>query len=491
MPHNALLSLVKKGREALFYAGQWQRPHSAARIPVVDPSDGTSLGTVVDADEADVDAAVKAAAAAFPAWRALKPVERGKMLMEAARRLRGASAELCMIDALDGGLPIREMANDVEMAAAQIEYFAGLVREIKGETLPLGPDALNYSMREPLGVVVRIHPFNHPLMFAAGKVAAALAAGNTVVGKPAEQTPLSALALAEIWSDLFPAGVFNMITGGRPCGAALTAHPGVAKVGLIGSVGTGRAVMRAAADTLKKVSLELGGKNALVAYPDVEPAKLAAAAVKGMNLYWTAGQSCGSTTRIYLHDDIHDAVVEEMTAILGRIRLGRPTDPDCEMGCLVSKAQQTRVLDYVAAGVAEGARLAFGGQAPKEPELAAGFYVQPTLFTEVDAQMRIAREEIFGPVMSVFRWRDEAQMLREVNALEYGLAASIWTRDLVTAHRAAAAIEAGYIWINSVGAHFLGAPFGGYKQSGLGREECLEELLSYTQIKNVNVNLLA
>lgn len=490
MAHGASLSLADKGREALFYGGRWRKPNGDARIEVVNPATGAPLGRVVDADDTDVDAAVSAAAAAFPAWRALKPAERAKILVEAARRLRAAGEDLGAIDALDAGLPIREMANDVEMAASQIEYFAGLVREIKGETLPLGPDSLNYSLREPLGVVARIHPFNHPVMFAAAKVAPALAAGNTVVGKPAEQTPLSALALAEVWADLFPAGVFNVVTGGRACGAALAAHPKVAKIGVIGSIATGRAVMRSAADTLKKASLELGGKNALIAYPDVDPRKLAAAAVRGMNLTWTAGQSCGSTTRIYLHDDIHDAVVEEMAAVLGRIRLGNPVDRDCEMGCLVSKAQQERVLGYVTSGIEDGARLVFGGQAPEDPELSKGFYVQPTLFTEVKPHMRIAREEIFGPVMSVFRWRDEPEMLAEVNALEYGLATSIWTRDLVTAHRAAAAIEAGYVWINSVGAHFLGAPFGGYKQSGLGREECLEDLLSYTQLKNVNVNLV-
>lgn len=485
------MSIADQGRESLFYGGRWQTPNSGARIVVVNPATGAPLGTVVDANETDVDAAVKAAAAAFPAWRALKPAERAKILMEAARRLRAAGKNLGAIDAVDAGLPIREMSNDVEMAATQIEYFAGLVREIKGETLPLGPESLNYSVREPLGVVVRIHPFNHPVMFAAAKVAPALAAGNTVIGKPAEQTPLSALALAEIWADLFPAGVFNVVTGGRATGAALAAHAKVAKVAVIGSIGTGRAVMRSAADTLKKVSLELGGKNALIAYPDVDPKKLAAAAVRGMNLYWTAGQSCGSTTRIYLHDDIHDAVVEEMVAVLGQIRLGNPVDQDCDMGCLVSRQQQERVLDFVASGIAEGARLAFGGKAPEDAELAKGFYVQPTLFADVTPDMRIAREEIFGPVMSVFRWRDEAEMFAEVNALEYGLAASIWTRDLVKAHRAAATIEAGYIWINSAGAHFLGAPFGGYKQSGLGREECLEDLLSYTQIKNVNVNLAA
>ncbi|MEW5421127.1 aldehyde dehydrogenase family protein [Amorphus sp. 3PC139-8] len=488
MPHQAL-SMIDIGRNALFYGGKWQAPFSDARIDVVNPADGSPLGSVVDANAQDVDAAVEAARRAFPAWRDLPPVERAKLMIKAANALRSHSDELAYLDALDAGLPIRMMANDVEMAASQIEYFAGLVRETKGDTLPMGPGSLNYSVREPLGVVVRIHPFNHPIMFAAAKVAPALAAGNVVIGKPADQTPLSALALAEIWKDIFPPSVFNLITGSRECGAHLVAHCGVAKVGVIGSVETGRAVMRSAADTLKKVTLELGGKNALIAYPDARTSDIAQAAVKGMNLDWTAGQSCGSTTRIFLHEAVHDAVVEEMKQLLSEIRLGPPTDPATEMGCLVSERQRDRVLSYVATAKQEGATLVCGGAAPEDPALAGGYFVLPTLFTDVAPGMTIAREEIFGPVMAVFRWSDEEQMLAEVNALDYGLAASIWTNDLATAHRCAAKTEAGYIWINGVGAHFVGAPFGGYKQSGLGREECLEDLLSYTQTKNVNLSL--
>lgn len=490
MSANAL-SRIEPGRNALFYGGGWQSPFSAARIGVENPADRSSLGEVVDADERDVDAAVAAARAAYPAWRDLPPVERGRLLFKAADALRAHAEELAYLDAVDAGLPIRMMTNDVEMAASQIEYFAGLVRETKGETLPMGAGSLNYSVREPLGVVVRIHPFNHPIMFAAAKVAPPLAAGNVVIGKPADQTPLSALALAEIWKDIFPPGVFNVITGSRDCGARLVSHPDVAKVGVIGSVETGRTVMRTAADTLKKVTLELGGKNAMVAYPDAPVADIAAAAVKGMNLDWTAGQSCGATTRIYLHDSVHDAVVDEMRTLLSKVRVGIPTDHSTEMGCLVSERQRDRVLSYIASAKEEGATLVCGGGAPDDPALANGHFLMPTLFCDVSPEMRIAREEIFGPVMAVFRWSDEDSLFAEVNSLQYGLAASIWTQDLVTAHRAASRTEAGYIWINSVGAHFLGAPFGGYKQSGLGREECLEDLLSYTQTKNVNVSLPA
>jgi betaine-aldehyde dehydrogenase len=481
------LALLESGRNALFYGGAWQKPHSTSRMETVNPATGESIGSVVDANEQDVDAAVEAAKTAFKSWRSITPAQRAGYLFKAAKVLREHAEELAYLDALDAGLPVARLLTDVEMAAAQIEYFAGLVREIKGETLPLGDGSLNYSVREPLGVVARIHPFNHPVMFAAGKVAPALAAGNTVVSKPADQTPLSAIALAQIWADVFPAGVFNMITGSRTCGAALATHPKVSKVGVIGSVETGKAVLRGAADTFKKVTLELGGKNALIAYPDALAEKVAAAAVTGMNLNWTAGQSCGSTTRIYLHDDIHDAVVEKMVELLGKIKLGIPTDANCDMGCLISEAQCNRVLGYIDSAIEEGATLSFGGKKPTTPELANGYYVEPTLFTNVNAQMRIAREEIFGPVMSVFRWSDEEQMLGEVNGLDYGLAASIWTRDLATAHKTAARVEAGYIWVNGVGAHFLGAPFGGYKHSGVGREECLDDLLAQTQLKNINV----
>jgi len=483
------LAFIEPGRKALFHGGAWQEPLSRSFLDVTDPSDGRSLGQVVNADAEDVERAVASAWAARDGWRRTRPAERAGILREAARRLRDNQDMLATLDALDAGLPIARVAGDVVVAALQLEYFAGLVSEMKGETLPTDGGSLNYTLREPLGVVVRIHPFNHPLMFAAGKVAAALAAGNPVIGKPADQTPLSALALARLWADLFPPGVFNILTGDRATGAALVSHPKVAKVGVIGSVPTGRAVMRSAADTLKKVTLELGGKNALIAYPDADPRKVAAAAVEGMNFAWTAGQSCGSTTRIFIHEEIHDAVVEEMTAIMRNIRLGIPSERDCQMGCLVSAEQQGKVLDYIRIGQEEGAVLACGGKAAQEERLRDGYFVEPTLFTSVTPQMRIAREEIFGPVVCAMRWADEDAMFEAVNGLDYGLTASIWTADLVNAHRAASRVEAGYIWINTVASHFLGAPFGGYKQSGLGREECLDELLSYTQVKNVNIPL--
>jgi len=287
---------------------------------------------------------------------------------------------------------------------------------------------------------------------------------------------------------LLPAGVFNVVPGGREAGQRLASHPDVAMIALIGSVPTGRAVMKAAADTVKRTMLELGGKNALIAYGDADPDEVAGAVIGGMNFTW-CGQSCGSTSRAFIYAKIHDAVIERIKARIAHFKPGIPTDPATTMGAIVSKAQFDRVVSYIAVAKQEGARVIAGGGPPADPALANGFYIEPTVFADVTMAMRIAREEIFGPVLGVFKWSDEAEMLRQVNQVEYGLTASIWTNDLSTAHRAAMSVEAGYVWINEVGKHFLGAPFGGFKQSGLGREECFEEMLSFTQEKNIHVKL--
>jgi betaine-aldehyde dehydrogenase len=359
---------------------------------------------------------------------------------------------------------------------------------MKGSSIPMGPDAVNFSVREPRGVVGRIIPFNHPFMFCAGKAAAPLATGNTVVMKPPEQAPLSSLRLAELIDGVLPPGVFNVVPGGREAGAALASHPGVAMIALIGSVPTGRAVMRAASDTLKPVMLELGGKNALIAYPDADPDDVAAGVIAGMNFTW-CGQSCGSTSRAFIHEKIHDAVLEAVKKQITRYKPGIPTEPSTTMGAIITKAQFDRVMSYIESAKQQGAKLVHGGAPPADPALAKGFYIEPTVFAEVKPDMRIAREEIFGPVLSVIKWSDERKMLEQVNSVEYGLTASIWTNDLTTAHRTAAAVQAGFVWVNEVSKHFLGAPFGGYKQSGIGREECIEEMLSYTQEKNIHVRL--
>ena len=471
-----------------YYAGKWQKPATARYADVTAPGSGESLGKVVDGTVADAEAAIAAAKAAFKEWRRVPPLERAKMLRAIADVLRKNGDELAMLDAADCGNPYAEMVRDANAGAAQLDFYAGLVTEMKGASIPMGPDVVNFSVREPLGVVGRIIPFNHPFMFAAGKSGAPLAAGNTVVLKPPEQAPLSALRLAELIDGILPPGVWNVVPGGREVGQVLSSHPDVAMVALIGSVPTGRAVMKAASDTLKPVLLELGGKNALIAYPDADLEAVSAAVVDGMNFTW-CGQSCGSTSRAFVHEKIYDAVLQRAAESIKRYKPGDPTDPATTMGSIINQVQYDRVMKYIAAGKEDGARLVSGGKRPDDPKLAKGLFIEPTIFADVNMGMRIGKEEIFGPVLSVFKWKDEAEMLAQVNQVEYGLTCSIWTSDLTTAHRTAAAVEAGYVWINEVSKHFLGAPFGGYKQSGVGREECIEELIRFTREKNIHVNL--
>jgi betaine-aldehyde dehydrogenase len=283
--------------------------------------------------------------------------------------------------------------------------------------------------------------------------------------------------------------VFNVVTGGRDAGVALVDNPKVAKIGFIGSIAAGRAVMQAAGKSLKALTLELGGKNALIACSDAGIDEVADGVVRGMNFRYVTGQSCNSTSRVFLHEDIHDKALAAIVERVAALRMGLPSDRDAEVGCLSSRAQFEKTLAYIFMGLEDGARLALGGRRSADPRLAGGFFVEPTVFADVRDSMRIAREEIFGPVVSVLRWRDEEDLIRRVNALEYGLTCSIWTHDLDRAHRLAARVQAGYIWVNGASTHYVGVPFGGYKQSGMGREESIDELLACTQIKNINVTL--
>lgn len=477
---------LPKNRD-LYYAGAWHKPQGGY-LDTVNPGTGESLGPCAEANTADINAAVAAAHQAFPQWSRTKPADRAVMLRKVAAILRANATELAMLDAINCGNPVAEMTRDVLAAAAQFDFFAGLVTELKGDTMPMGDGVVNLSVREPFGVVGRIVAYNHPLMFTAAKSAAPLAAGNTVIMKPPYQAPLSAYRFMELIDGIFPPGVLSIMSGGTECGSALVAHPDVPYVSLIGSVPTGRAVAKSAADRLKHVSLELGGKNPCIVYPDADIERAITGAVAGMNFTW-CGQSCGSTSRLFLHESIHDEVVAGLLKKIGHYKPGIPTDPATTMGAIVSHAQQQKILGYIDLGIKEGATLACGGKVPSEPELQGGFYVEPTVFTGVSQDMRIANEEVFGPVLSVIKWNDEEAMLEQVNRVEYGLTAAIFTKDLAKAHRAASRVQSGFIWVNNAGPHFLGTGYGGYKQSGIGREESIEELLAFTQSKNINITL--
>jgi betaine-aldehyde dehydrogenase len=479
-------AMLPKHRE-LYYAGGWQKP-DGGYLETINPGTGESLGPCAEANTSDVNAAVAAASKAFPAWSRSKPAERAALMRKVALILRENANELAMIDALNCGSPVAEMTRDVLNAAAQFDFFAGLVTELKGDTMPMGDGVVNLSVREPFGVVGRIVAYNHPLMFTAAKSAAPLAAGNTVVMKPPYQAPLSAYRFMELIDGIFPAGVLNIVSGGTECGQALVAHPDVPYVSLIGSVPTGRAVAKSAAERLKHVSLELGGKNPCIVYPDADMERAINGALAGMNFTW-CGQSCGSTSRLFLHASIHDEVVAGILKKITHYKPGIPTEQETTMGAIVSRAQQEKILRYIEIAKSEGAKLVYGGNVPSAPELQGGFYVEPTVFTGVSQDMRIANEEVFGPVLSVIKWEDEESMLEQVNRVEYGLTAAIFTKDLAKAHRTASRVQSGFIWVNSAGPHFLGAGYGGYKQSGIGREESIEELLSFTQSKNIHITL--
>jgi betaine-aldehyde dehydrogenase len=474
-------------RRELYYGGKWHTP-KGGYADTFDPATGDILGPAAEANADDVALAVQAADEAFRSWRKVKPLQRAALLKKVASVLREHADELALLDATNCGNPVKEMRSDALNAVAQIEFFAGLVTEMKGETIPMGDGVVNMTVREPLGVCARIVAYNHPLMFTAGKFAAPLAAGNTVIMKPPPQAPLSAYRMVELIDGILPPGVLNVISGGTACGEALVAHPRVPMVTLIGSVPTGRAIAKLAAERLKRVILELGGKNALIVYPDADLKAAIASAVKGMNFTW-CGQSCGSTSRLFIHDSVHDEVLAGVVEGTKAYQPGLPTDPATTMGAIVSKAQHDKIMRYIAIAKGEGARLVSGGKVPDTPALRNGFFVEPTIFCDVKADMRIAQEEVFGPVLSVLRWSDEEELFAAVNNVEYGLTAAIFTRNLSTAHRAASRVESGFVWINNAGPHFIGAPYGGYKQSGIGREECLGELLDFTQVKNINIQL--
>ncbi|KAJ9603248.1 hypothetical protein H2200_012026 [Cladophialophora chaetospira] len=474
---------------SLFYNGGWHEPINGQYLETFNPGKGTVITKVAFAGVKDTEAALEAAQAAFPAWRATPSLQRGKLLRKAAQVIRDHALELAILDAANIGSPITIMAGDAYNAAEYLDYYAGLIPAVTGETNHLSDATFNYTIREPLGVVARVVAANHPLMFTGNKMGPALAMGNTVVIKTPEQAPLSALRLCELIGDIFPPGVFNVLSGGVECGKTLSVHPIVRKITLIGSLPTGKAIMKAAADSLKLSVFELGGKNALIGYPDADIDRLVDGIVDGMNWSW-CGQSCGSTSRVFLHESIHDRVLDLAKAKVEKKYIpGDPLDPKTTMGSIVNQAAQARVLRYIDIAKQEGARLVLGGERPSTADTKGGCFVLPTIFADVNQSMTIAREEIFGPILSVLKWNDEDEMFKDVNSVDYGLTGAVFTTNMSTAQNAVRRIEAATVWVNHSASHYMGMPWGGYKQSGIGREDCFEEMVEMTQRKAVHVKL--
>ncbi|MCP2243997.1 aldehyde dehydrogenase family protein [Lentzea aerocolonigenes] len=482
----------------LYIGGRWRPSSSGETIRSINPATGRPLATFARGTESDVDDAVTAARAALanPEWRDISPLQRGELLHRLAELVEAHADELAFLESLDNGKPVSvARAVDAGTTAKLFRYFAGWPSKFEGSTIPLSPRGglkiLNYTVHEPIGVVGAIVPWNFPMSMASWKLAPALAMGNAVVLKPAEETSLSTLRLAELVEQAgFPPGVLNVVTGsGSVVGAAIAAHPGVDKVAFTGSTEVGRLITSAALGNMKKVSLELGGKSPHIVLPDADVTAVAAAAAEG--IFFNQGQTCTAGSRLYVHEDVYDDVMSALVDHARRIVVGPGQDPATQMGPLVSARQLATVQSYVESGLSEGAELVTGGARPSGlgDEHSDGYFIEPTVLTETTHSMRVVQEEIFGPVLVAMRWREVDDLIDKANDSPYGLSAGLWTNDLKQAHRIAAAIKAGTVWINCYNLTDPASPFGGYKQSGWGREMGRGVLEQYTETKSVWVNL--
>ncbi len=469
-----------------FIDGAARQPTADRWFTTLNPATGAPLARAARGDAADVDAAVAAASQACEAWAAMTGAERGRILTRAAHILRERNDEIARLETLDTGKPIAESSVvDVASAADCLEYFGGVAGSIAGQQVDLGPNAFGYVRREPLGVCAGIGAWNYPIQIAAWKAAPALACGNTMVFKPSEMTPVTAGILAEIFIDAgLPPGVFNVVQGDREAGQALVAHPGVAKVSLTGEVGTGRKIMAAAAETLKHVTMELGGKSPLIIFADADLDNAVSAAM--MANFYTQGEVCSNGTRVFVARDLLDRFVEALAARTAKLKIGDPLDPETHVGALISEEHRDRVLGFIDQGVTEGARLVIGGRRAAGLD---GWFVEPAIFVAEDDGLTISRDEIFGPVMTILPFDDEDEVLARANATEFGLAAGVFTSDLARAHRTVRRLQAGVCWINNYNITPIELPFGGVKQSGLGRENGTAAIEHYTQLKTVYVEL--
>ncbi|MFS8532547.1 aldehyde dehydrogenase family protein [Sphaerobacter thermophilus] len=475
----------------LLIGGQFVPAASGETFPTYNPATNEVIAHVPKAGREDVNRAVAAARKAFDEgpWGKMTPMERAKRMRRVAEILRERLEEIARLETLNCGKIIIESRADVAASANCFDYYANLTGHMWGETIPMNGPLFDYTVREPYGVCGQIIPWNFPLLMAAWKVAPALAAGNTIVLKPASATPLTALVLGEICQEAdIPDGVVNILTGpGVEVGAAIAEHPDVDKIAFTGETETGREILRLSAGTIKKVSLELGGKSPNIVFPDADLEE----AVNGslFAIFTNAGQRCTARTRLFLHESIHDQFLSDFIAKAGKIRVGDPLEDATQMGPVISKRQCERVLSFIERARSEGANLALGGKRPDDEVLQKGNFIEPTIFTQVQNDMTIAQQEVFGPVLSVIPFRDESEVVEMANNTIYGLAATIWTNDLKRAHRLASRIRAGNVSINFPTVNPPEAPFGGFKQSGIGRELSRHALDLYTQVKNVVVNL--
>jgi aldehyde dehydrogenase (NAD+) len=483
------MSTVTELAEKLIIDGERVDASDAQTFDVFDPSSGQRLATVAKATKQDVDRAVRSARAAFEskAWGGMLPAERGRILIRIAQAIRDRAEELATLESRDNGKPLRQARTDVQVAARYFEFFAGIADKIMGHTIPLGPGFLDYTLREPIGVSAQIVPWNYPIQIGARGVAPALAAGCTIVLKPSSEAPMTALRLGEIGLACgLPPGVLNIVPGtGSEAGTALASHPDINQLTFTGSVDVGVQVAKLAADNVVPVVMELGGKSPNIVFADAD-LDLAAAGVANA-IFQNAGQTCSAGSRLLVDRRAHAALVERLAARASAMRIG-PGVSDPDMGPIISKKQRETIERYIAVGKEEGATVAAGGGRPSDPSLANGYYLQPTLLDHVAPEMRVAQEEIFGPVLAIIDVDDVEEAAAVANQSQYGLVAGIWTRDINKALALAARLKAGQVYVNTYGAGGgVELPFGGYKKSGYGREKGLESLASYTQVKNVCV----